>query len=45
MYNLMEHNANYSQTSRNLWQYLGDKLSEADIAVITNSKSFKYNLL
>ena len=44
MYDLIEHNANYSPISGSLWQYLGDKLSEADIAIIAKSKSFKYNV-
>ena len=44
VYNLMEHNDNYSDTSRSLWKFKRNEVpadNNADLS-INNSKSFKY---
>ena len=44
MYNLMEYNDNYSDTSRSLWKFKRNEVpadNNADLS-INNSKSFKY---
>ena len=44
MYNLIEYNSNYSETTGSLWFYSKDEATDynADIANDNNFKSFKY---
>ena len=47
MYNLMEYNDNYSDTSRSLWKFKRNEVpadNNADLS-INNFKSFKYKAL
>ena len=44
MYSLIEHNDNYSDTSRSLWQFKRDDVpADNDDLTTDNSQSFKYN--
>ena len=45
MYNLTEHNSNYSETTRSLWCHSKDEAADLnnDIASTNDFKSFKYN--
>ena len=44
MYNLIEYNSNYSETTGSLWFYSKDKATDfnADIVNNNNFKTFKY---
>ena len=44
MYNLIEYSSNYSQTTKSLWFYSKDEVSEfnANICNTNDFKSFKY---
>ena len=43
MYNLIEYNNNYSDTSGSLWQFRRDKIEEDADSTIKNAPLFKYN--
>ena len=42
MYNLIECNDNYSDTSGSLWQFKRDEIEENFDLTVDNSSSFKY---